>query len=159
MPRLKVVEPPQHAFSTGGAVTKRARQNSKRRPKGSLAATAEAGTPNSTKTTLSPNRQSALLVRYNELPTGKEEHSAALRNLCAEFEVGISLPARLLKTVKASGKLPTRKGKGGRNKVITEEEEERIMELLDEEAYDITFVQMEKRTSASQRPPSNRTSR
>jgi hypothetical protein len=125
-------------------VTKSARQNSKRRPKPSPAATTEAATPASTKTTLSPNRQSALLVRYHELPTGREEHSAALRNLCAEFEVGLNHPARLLRQVRSTGKLPTRKGAGGRTKVITEAEEERIMELLDEEAYDITFAQMEE---------------
>lgn len=121
MARLKVADPPQHGYRTGGATTAPA------------AAGASAPTPESPprrrapkpsikkkRVSLTPNRQATLAVEYAGLPKPKAERNRALDGLCRKYGCNSHYPRQMVSGLSLNGKLPpSRKGKAGRNPRIT----------------------------------------
>ena len=129
MPRLKVEEPRQQGVRTGATpavneVKKRKREPSET-PLGADRATRGRPVDSRKRANLTPDEQAKLLVEFKELPPKKRRGSRGLRRLAKKYNVNKEYPAKLLKKIKKpAGKLPTRKGVGGRPVKITAAVEE-----------------------------------
>lgn len=152
MPRLRVVEPPQHGVSTGGPVRpKPPRTHSTSKPLGadrSSRKKTRGTTPRGHKrrTFLSPDDQACVILKYKELPTEKKERSKALRDLRSSFNISKNVPSSLVGKIRKTKKLPTRKHVGGRRFAVTPEAEAELIKVLKEHAYDLTFPQIQELT-------------
>ncbi|KAL1511328.1 hypothetical protein AB1Y20_006133 [Prymnesium parvum] len=95
---------------------------------------------------LTPDEQAQVVMRYKELPNEKRKRSEGLKKIVADFDISQKLPSILVRRLKDEGKLPTRKGVGGRPRLITKEKEEELKKVLHENAYDLTFRQIQELT-------------
>ena len=151
MPRLHVVEPKQQGVSTGAARShskkrKRSRASPLGANRGSRSKTSAKPKTRSNAARLSPSSQSRLLLSYERLPKPRAARSKALRSLHTEFGVSSAYPAKLTRKLDKSKKLPTRKGVGGRPVHIKGEVLQQLLDTLEENAYDLTFAQLEEET-------------
>mmetsp|Transcript_18149 Transcript_18149/g.27317 ORF Transcript_18149/g.27317 Transcript_18149/m.27317 type:complete len:309 (+) Transcript_18149:151-1077(+) len=156
MPRLKVAEAEQHGSSTGArkGAPKPARGRGRRQPPKPLGhgrasrmrATERTESGHKRRHHLTSDEQAAIILRYKELPQGKRQKSPGLDKIAADFNVAKQMPAKLVKRLKNEGKLPTRKGVGGRPRAMTLEKKEELKKVLKELAFDLTFRQIEELT-------------
>ena len=146
-----VVEPKQQGVSTGAARShskkrKRSRASPLGANRGSRSKTSAKPKTRSKAARLSPSSQSRLLLSYERLPKPRAARSKALRSLHTEFGVSSAYPAKLTRKLDKSKKLPTRKGVGGRPVHIKGEVLQQLLDTLEENAYDLTFAQLEEET-------------
>lgn len=158
MPRLQTGEPRQQGISTGGLRLHGANSPRKKKqepppaPLGAnrasraRAAAAEPLIPTVRGGALTKDRQAKLILEYKELPPKKRQGSRGLGTLAKKYGVHIKYAAALTKKLKESNKLADRKGVGGQNLRITPEVEKEMISVLEENAYDLTFVQLEEKT-------------
>mmetsp|Transcript_3403 Transcript_3403/g.8565 ORF Transcript_3403/g.8565 Transcript_3403/m.8565 type:complete len:277 (+) Transcript_3403:189-1019(+) len=155
MPRLKVAEADQHGSSTGarkqGAPKPARGRRQPPKPLGHgrasrMRATERTESGHKRRHHLTSDEQAAIILRYKELPEGKRQKSPGLDKIAADFNVAKQMPAKLVKRLKNEGKLPTRKGVGGRPRAMTLEKEEELKKVVKEHAYDLTFRQIEELT-------------
>lgn len=153
MGRLVVPEPKQQGSRTGSwkpASKKRDRSPAapawKDRISRSKIAAAE--TPAvETPSKLSPSTQAEIALKHAELQgLPSEQKSAALSRICEEYGVGRKYPSRIAKRVKTKRKLALKQGQGAAHaKAMTKAKEEELMQILKENAYDLTFRQLEEK--------------
>jgi len=154
MPRLKVAEAEQHGSSTGARKGAPKPARGRRQPPKPLGhgrasrmrATERTESGHKRRHHLTSDEQAAIILRYKELPEGKRQKSPGLDKIAADFNVAKQMPAKLVKRLKNEGKLPTRKGVGGRPRAMTLEKEEELKKVVKEHAYDLTFRQIEELT-------------
>ena len=162
MPRLRVVEPKQQGSRTGSWTPASKIPNRRYiRASGSAATPAwkdrasRSKTPNDetpiveTPSKLSPSTQAEIAVKHTQLQglPSKEEKSAALSGICNEYGINRGYPARISKRLTTKRKLALVQGQGAFHKeTITKDKEEELMHVLKENAYDITFRELEEQT-------------
>ena len=148
MPRLKVVEAPQHGVGHGNGAGARAlggRVRQGNSPKKTVGKKAPRPKPAKKRVFLSKDQQALLILRYKELPKQKKGSKArgnALTALCKEFDVSEAYPRQLIAALKQNELLPVRDGVGGAPEKIEEHEVDFITRTLEEHAYDLTYRQL-----------------
>lgn len=155
MPRLVVDEPPQHGQSTGSAIKRK--RVATPEPRNATAARTSPATiadmppaARKRKAYMSKDRQAALAFEYQEIQHKVQKRAArklAVEKLCQEYGCGPQYPRQVVASLKKRHALPlSRAGKAGRKERITVAEGERLKELLRENAWDMTFRQIELET-------------
>ena len=159
MPRLAVVDTPQHGSSTGGARNEERISSSRKRSRSAPPAlgrdrasrfhdpVVDPDTGVKTRTVLDKDQQAMVVLGYMSLPKGKAAHSAALVELCDKYNVNLHYPARLVAQLASNEALISRVGVGGKPRRITTTERDVLIRDLRENAYDLTYLQIQEATS------------